>query len=207
MSVVVDVTAIGLAMDRWPMVSFCMALAVQHRANVLIASSEGPFGGARRVVLKWPNDVIAPDERESGSFGYRKLAGILVEASSGRLIVGVGVNLVRPPEVDPSLGVSARPVWLSELTNTEIDRDEFANGVIERFFENVETLNESPDLLLEAYRAVLASIGWTVRIQSHGREWTAKAVDVDELGRLVVVDERGTHHLDVSEIVHVRPTR
>ena len=215
MSVLVDVPAIGLAMDRWPMVSFCMALAVEHCSNVLIGSSHGSsagfsagsFDGAHRVVLKWPNDVIASDELESGSFGYRKLAGILVEASSGRLIVGVGVNLIRPPEVDPTLGVSARPIWLSELTNTGIDRHVFANAVIERFFQNVDTLNESPDLLLQAYRAVLASIGWIVRIQSHGREWTAKAVDVDELGRLVVVDERGTHHLDVSEIVHIRPTQ
>lgn len=211
MSVLVDVPAIGLAMDRWPMVSFCMALAVEHCSNVLIGSlhgsSAGSFDGVPRVVLKWPNDVIASDEVDNASFGYRKLAGILVEASSGRLIVGVGVNLVRPPEVDPSLGVSARPVWLSELTNTDIDRDVFANAVIERFFENVDTLNESPDLLLQAYRAVLATVGWIVRIQSHGREWTAKAVDVDELGRLVVVDERGTHHLDVSEIVHIRPTQ
>ena len=212
MSVLVDSAEVSLPIERWPLVSLCMALAVSERANDLI--------GKPSVVLKWPNDVVVLDEpgleplgsgvgtntSAQNALGYRKLAGILVEVSSGRLVVGVGVNLTRPLEVDPSLGVAARPIWLSELTDRAVERDAFATAVVDRFFRYLGLLCTSPQQLLERYRAVVATIGWTVSIESHGRVWSARAVDVDDHGRLVVEDDSGTHHLDVSEIVHVRPT-
>ena len=203
MSVLVDSAAIQLAADRWPLVSLCMALAVEGAANEVIGV--GPRA-VRRVVLKWPNDVIIVDSGTTDASGYRKLAGILVEVSGGRLVVGVGVNLQRPLDPDPTLPTSARPIWLSELTNTVIDRNRFAGTVVERFFAWVDDLRVDPMDVLNAYRPVLATIGSMVRIESHGREWIAKAIDVDEIGRLVVMNDDGTHHLDVSEIVHLRST-
>jgi BirA family transcriptional regulator, biotin operon repressor / biotin---[acetyl-CoA-carboxylase] ligase len=203
MSVLVDSSTIHLPIERWPLVSLCMALAVEEAANEAVGIRRDE---PRPVVLKWPNDVIVVDPEAMNPLGYRKLAGILVEVTSGRLVVGVGVNLQRPAELDPELPSTARPIWLSELTNRVIDRDEFAKSVVARFFALVEMLIRDTADVLEAYRPVLATIGWTVRIESQGREWDARAVDVDEQGRLVVVNDDGVHHLDVSEVVHVRPT-
>ena len=39
--------------------------------------------------LKWPNDVL---------LGGRKIAGLLLEAKSGYVLIGIGVNLVSHPE-------------------------------------------------------------------------------------------------------------
>ena len=63
--------------------------------------------GARRVALKWPNDVLlARDD------GHAKLAGILIELSSDRrgtqAIIGIGINL-QPPAGDlpqPAAGLA-----------------------------------------------------------------------------------------------------
>lgn len=44
-----------------------------------------------RAVLKWPNDVM---------IGGAKLSGVLLEAGSGAVVVGIGVNLAVAPEVE-----------------------------------------------------------------------------------------------------------
>ncbi|WP_153148034.1 biotin--[acetyl-CoA-carboxylase] ligase [Dechloromonas sp. H13] len=61
-----------------------------------VAVSEALEGlGARRVRLKWPNDVLL----EQGG-DYAKLAGILVELASDRrgtqAVIGIGINLRAP---------------------------------------------------------------------------------------------------------------
>jgi len=196
MSVLVDPAAMSLPVDRWPMVSFCMAFAVQEVAN-------GFPDLQTTVSLKWPNDVIVVGDGHPGA--YRKLAGVLVEVSGSRLVVGVGVNLQRPANVDPSLGVSASPVWLSELTKLPVEREAFASAVLASFANGLDLLASSPDLLLDSYRTVLSTIGWLVGIESHGKTWTGEAVGLDAGGRLVVVNDEGTHHVDASEVVHVRP--
>jgi translation initiation factor 1 len=196
MSVLVDANDSGLAQELWPMVSFCMAHAVQKVTNTFP-------GLVQPVTLKWPNDVIVLTGNESGS--YQKLAGILVEVVGGRLVVGVGVNLVKPDNVDRIFGVSASPIWLNELTRLLVNRDDFANSVLDAFAESLSVLSTGPDKLLDEYRAVLSTLGWMVRVESHGKTWTGRAIDIDSRGRLVVVDDHGTHHVDASEVVHVRP--
>ena len=78
----------GWAPADLPLIPLCTALAV--RAAILAETD-------RRVDLKWPNDLM---------LGGRKVGGILVEASSGTVVVGCGVNLVwdaPPPYADALL--------------------------------------------------------------------------------------------------------
>jgi BirA family transcriptional regulator, biotin operon repressor / biotin---[acetyl-CoA-carboxylase] ligase len=203
MSVLIDAGLVGLDPKRWPLVSFCMALAVCTVSN-------GMGDLPSRVTLKWPNDVIVPsavDATEAAGMtgsGYRKLAGILVEASSGRLVVGVGVNLLRPDDIDPSLGVAASAIWLNELTGHPVDRNVFADLVLDAFDANLTQLATSVGDLLDRYRAELSSLGWMVSVEGKAATLIGEAVDIDDLGRLIVVDAKGRHHVDASEVVHVR---
>ncbi|MFN0134190.1 MAG: biotin--[acetyl-CoA-carboxylase] ligase [Phycisphaerales bacterium] len=48
--------------------------------------------------LRWPNDVVAPDGR--------KLAGVLIEARDGLLLVGIGIN-VRQTAFPPTLAAAS----------------------------------------------------------------------------------------------------
>lgn len=63
--------------------SFVAALAVRDAAAEAL-------GGTAALGLKWPNDVLL-----DGS----KLSGILLEMARGSVIVGVGVNLARAPDL------------------------------------------------------------------------------------------------------------
>ena len=73
--------------------------------------------GATKAALKWPNDVVVPEE--GGLPGAaRKLAGILVEAGTGEAgvfaVCGIGVNLVAPTLDMGSMG-SPRPLAAAGL--------------------------------------------------------------------------------------------
>lgn len=65
--------------------------------------------GVADVQLKWPNDILYDD---------RKLGGILVEvqsdAESSQVVIGIGLNLRRPPDFAAE-GMALAPVALEEF--------------------------------------------------------------------------------------------
>jgi BirA family biotin operon repressor/biotin-[acetyl-CoA-carboxylase] ligase len=63
--------------------SFVAALAVRDAAAAAL-------GSPTALALKWPNDVLL----DGG-----KLSGILLEMVRGNIVVGIGVNLARAPEL------------------------------------------------------------------------------------------------------------
>ena len=67
--------------------SFVAALAVRDVAAeaIAVAQVEGS-----EIALKWPNDVL---------LGGGKLSGILLEMVRGHIVVGIGVNLARAPQL------------------------------------------------------------------------------------------------------------
>ena len=70
--------------------------------------------------IKYPNDVL---------LAGRKVAGILAEASEGRVVLGVGVN-VRQSEDELPPGVPATSLRLAGATN--VDRADLLATVLER---------------------------------------------------------------------------
>lgn len=64
--------------------SFVAALAVRDACSAALGDT-APLG------LKWPNDVLL----DGG-----KLSGILLEMVRGHIVVGIGVNLARAPQVE-----------------------------------------------------------------------------------------------------------
>ncbi|MCU0261884.1 MAG: hypothetical protein MUE78_12770, partial [Ilumatobacteraceae bacterium] len=131
------------------------------------------------AVIKWPNDLLVDG---------RKLAGILAQrAADGSVVVGLGLNVRWAPPGATWLGDQHEPRDVVRALLGELDR--------------------LPDDVGPAYRAALATLGQQVRVELPAGEVVAgRALDVDDVGRLVVLDECGiTHRLDVGDVVHVRP--
>jgi BirA family biotin operon repressor/biotin-[acetyl-CoA-carboxylase] ligase len=78
------VVAIGDGSPPPASLSFVAALAVRDACAAAIREGAG-------LALKWPNDVLL----DGG-----KLCGILLEMVHGQIIVGIGVNLARAPQVE-----------------------------------------------------------------------------------------------------------
>ncbi|MEQ8439845.1 MAG: biotin--[acetyl-CoA-carboxylase] ligase [Ilumatobacter fluminis] len=127
--------------------------------------------------LKWPNDVVVDGQ---------KLAGVLAQrAENGAVVVGTGVNLGWAPEGAARLG--------------DIDPGTFLLSVLTAF-------DALPADIGDTYRAELATLGQRVRVIRPADELVGTAIEVDDDGRLIVVDECAiSHHVDVGDIVHLRP--
>jgi BirA family biotin operon repressor/biotin-[acetyl-CoA-carboxylase] ligase len=141
---------------------------------------------AATVGLKWPNDVL---------LGERKLAGILAQRVPGRdaMVVGMGLNVGWAP--DGAAAVDPR------ATGGRVAPARVLLAVLEE-------LDALPGDIAGQYRDALVTLGRTVRVELPGAAdaLDARAVDVDDAGRLVVIDGDGVQrHLDVGDVVHVRP--
>jgi len=141
---------------------------------------------AATVGLKWPNDVL---------LGERKLAGILAQRVPGRdaVVVGMGLNVGWAPDGAAAVGphVSGGRVTPARVLLTVL-----------------EELDALPSDIAGPYRDALVTLGRRVRVELPGGAdaLDARAVDVDDAGRLVVIDaDGGQRHLDVGDVVHVRP--
>ncbi|MBI4935223.1 MAG: biotin--[acetyl-CoA-carboxylase] ligase [Actinobacteria bacterium] len=131
--------------------------------------------------LKWPNDVLVGDE---------KLAGVLAQgAITGDrrvVVVGIGVNVGWAPPGAARVGDGIDPLDVLAAMLRAFDRQ--------------------PADVWPEYRAHLATIGRSVRVELADGQVEGRALDVERDGRLVVLDDCGiTHRFDVGDVVHLRP--
>ncbi len=147
--------------------------------------------------LKWPNDLLADG---------RKLAGVLAEADVGTsgvvraVVVGIGIN-VGADAVPPDLTATATACEV--VAGRSVDRER----LLETFLRHLGArLDSSDEILLDHYRARLATIGAAVRVERAAGPIEGVARDVDELGGLVVETPDGARvTISAGDVVHLRP--
>ena len=145
------------------------------------------------VKIKWVNDLY---------LGGRKICGILSEAGfgmeAGRLeyaVVGIGVN-VRKTVFPAELRDIATSV--GNETGEEPDR----NRLIAEILNQLDALYgdlETGAFLAESRRRSNV-IGRPVTVSAGGEQYTARALDIDDRGRLIVETDRGRTCLNFGEV-------
>jgi len=158
-----------------------VAADVTHRVGLAMIAAVAKLLPNSTVELKWPNDVLLDG---------RKVAGILARRSftADAVVVGLGLNVGWAPSGAASLGGIAHPA-----------------EVLASVLEHLDVL---PDDVAAQYRENLATLGQSVRVELPGEAESVvgRALDVDESGRLLVLDECAvTHRFDVGDVVHLRP--
>lgn len=134
------------------------------------------------VALKWPNDLLV---------GEAKVGGILVEASGGLMVAGLGLNLYwpHPPdgagalhEADPGAGAGPElaQAWAAELVDL-VDGEPWPR---------------------EEYEGACTTLGRDITWEPGGR---GRAIGIGDDGSLHVVDDTGTERtLSAGAVRHVR---
>jgi BirA family biotin operon repressor/biotin-[acetyl-CoA-carboxylase] ligase len=150
--------------------------------------------------LKWPNDVL---------YGPRgaKVAGILVQAGSAAVVVGVGLNVSTsqselPVETATSLLIEG---------HRELDRAELLVAFLGRF-DGLYTAwqahggDAGSSGLAAGYRAVCATLGREVSVELGTHTLVGRAQEIDGDGRLLVHPTGGGALLPVAagDVTHVR---
>lgn len=142
--------------------------------------------------LKWPNDLL---------LGGRKVAGILAQASGTSVVIGIGLNVsTRRDELPVDTATSL------ELEGQHRDRTELLSDILRALGARYLAWDGAAELPMDDYRDRCATIGQDVRLHElDGTVRDGRAVDVDELGRLVVVIDGAAEHITAGDIEHVRP--
>lgn len=140
-----------------------------------------------RPGIKWTNDLV---------YHGKKLVGILTElgikpdGSVDYAIIGIGVNCCQSlSDFSPELHTKAAS--LSMVTGKNIDRSLVAAAMMESLYQMSLTLLSSRDTWLSRYRRDCITIGKDISVVRGGSVRRGKALDVDDLGALVVQFDDG----------------
>jgi len=141
--------------------------------------------------LKWPNDIL---------FDGRKAGGMLTEARVDAdqirdLVFGLGLNVNSAPSDWPT-ELGRRAVSLSELAGAPVDLNRFTAALIGRVLLAYERFadGEHVDSFAELWNRYDVLRGREVTLVESGRKRRGRALGVDDVGSLLIRDERGRTH-------------
>jgi BirA family biotin operon repressor/biotin-[acetyl-CoA-carboxylase] ligase len=192
-SVLLDLVAGPRAVpqERWGWIPLLAGAAMTRALREL-------FDDPARVSLKWPNDVLIDN---------RKVCGILSELTPAGIVVGSGVNLTMaehelPTDTATSLAIAgARTTELDEILAGYL-------GHLAPFMSSLASASgDSLTALTDAVRGLCSTVGATVRVDVPAKPAVSgRALDIDELGRLVIEISKNRPHLVVAagDVTHVR---
>ena len=141
-----------------------------------------------RVSLKWPNDLLV---------NGRKLGGILVEATSDGVVIGIGVNVAMAQDQLPTK--DATSLLLEDFAC--LDRNLIAVELLNVFHDLYQRWQAGEDMR-HLYRENCETLGMTIRVELPNAPLaTGKATDISRTGELIM--ESGLR-VSVGDVVHLR---
>nr|MBQ4319859.1 biotin--[acetyl-CoA-carboxylase] ligase [Clostridia bacterium] len=148
--------------------------------------SDGEFA------IKWVNDIylMTPD-------GMRKVCGILTELETDavtlevkHVIIGIGINVTTADFPSDIAGIAA------STGSLKADRNTLAAEIMSRLYEMSLGLSSDEQGVKTAYMATYrkysAVLGKTVTYTYNGKEYTAKAAEIDDNAALITELDDGT---------------
>jgi BirA family biotin operon repressor/biotin-[acetyl-CoA-carboxylase] ligase len=133
------------------------------------------------AALKWPNDVLAADQKAGGILVETEISGDRLDFA----VVGIGLNVSFAPAPE----VVAFPATaLEAAAGAPVDRGRLLRGILERLDEHYAHLPAQPgsDPLHARWAARLAWLGETVSVRQGEGETVGRAEAVDPDGALIL---------------------
>lgn len=156
-------------------------------AGLAMAETLDSFGLSAGV--KWPNDVWV---------GGKKICGILVEADSGFVVVGVGLN-VNVAEFPEGLAHPATSIFLE--SGERVSREEVLVCCLKRLELRLEQIGKGFGDLLEEWSTRCVLTGKDVRMDAGGVFKTGRVEGVSAQGELLLRTGAGLERvLQANEI-------
>jgi len=156
-------------------------------------------GRPEALSLKWPNDVL---------LNGGKLAGILLESLNPRpngqldgLLIGLGVNLIQPPEAREVEARALRPVALAAETGITITPEDFLSHLAPAFAAHEQrfaTHGFGP--IRSAWLARAAKLGQTITARMPREEITGTFRSINEMGYLQLDTPKGLVGIAAAEV-------
>jgi BirA family biotin operon repressor/biotin-[acetyl-CoA-carboxylase] ligase len=167
--------------SEWSAIPLLTGLSLVNALNKL--------DGKLAVKLKWPNDLLIFE---------KKVAGILVEATEGGVIIGIGLNVEMsknelPVETATSLSIEGF---------SELDRNVILPALLKSVALTFALWESGSSLPFEQYRQASSTLGKEVEVHlPTGQILKSLAVGINEIGELQLAD--GTR-VNVGDVIHLR---
>ncbi|MFH1422164.1 MAG: biotin--[acetyl-CoA-carboxylase] ligase [Planctomycetota bacterium] len=137
------------------------------------------------ALLKWPNDVL---------INNKKVCGVLIETKQINerfaAVIGIGIN-VNNNQFPENIADKATSIKLE--CGKEVSTDDLLNTCLEEISQRYKNfISGKYDSIVQEAKQHSALIGKKVKIVSADKEIFGKAVDMDEVGALIVKLNSGT---------------
>lgn len=139
-----------------------------------------------KLKLKWVNDIYLDN---------KKVGGILTEYSTNGLIIGVGINIstqVFPSKLQEKAG---------SITNQSFNRQKLINSLLSSVSSALDTY-ESGNFLSQ-YRHLSCLLSKNITLQLGKKVVSGVAVNINNLGELVVKSNGRLHSYSSGEVIKV----
>ena len=170
--------------ERIPIVTLMAGLAAAIAVNEFIPQP---------AQLKWPNDLL---------LNNKKIAGVLCEYHATKVpavIIGIGINVNHTQFPDDIKDIATS---LKLESGLETNRTTLIKQLVKQFdFQYSELKNNKIQALIDNWTRHSDLFGKSIIISKGDQSITGKAVRLDNLGRLVVLNESGKEIvLDSGEV-------
>jgi BirA family biotin operon repressor/biotin-[acetyl-CoA-carboxylase] ligase len=171
----------AVPLDRAHLVTMAAGLAASDACEAVAGVRPG---------LKWPNDLVVDDAKLAGLLAESVVEGDALRA----LVVGMGLNVTAAP----AEGATS----LADLAGGPVERRPLLDAWLVHLDARLGALHG----VLDDYRPRCATLGREVRVERPGgAALTGRAVDVTDVGHLVLDTGSGQVSVAVGDVVHVRP--
>ncbi len=148
--------------------------------------------GAADISLKWPNDVLVRG---------RKIAGILLASAKGAIVIGIGVNLAKAPDIAKLEPTALPPIALKTVIASHVSAEDFL-AVLATSFERYEQQ-------MRRFGFATIRTAWLQKATRLGEVIYARLPDgietgtfetIDDTGALVLITAKGRMVLPAAEV-------
>ncbi len=152
-------------------VLLCESMPAQHVGTgyailpilTLADTAQSLVGGKGRVSIRWINDILLDGEKVGGALGHTRLQGPTYTSA----ILGMGLNLQKKPNVEPTLFVPRVGSLASFVGNRT--KLELLHAMLSAFLSNHTILvRQGGNGLADRYRKMVALRGEPVRVFEDG---------------------------------------
>lgn len=168
-------------------------------AGLSLANAVSSFGGSNRAMVKWPNDVL---------IGEQKIAGVLSEAlpDVSGVVIGTGLNVHQTREQLPVETATSLALVGISVPSLDAILAEYLRQLRKNYDEYIACGGELAGTdLLQSIKNACTTIGRKVRaIMPGDKELVGEAIDIDDLGRIVISHDGKHTPVSVGDIVHLR---
>lgn len=143
--------------------------------------------------ISWPNDIL---------IDKKKVCGILAEATSKAIIVGIGLNVHMPLELLRTIDQPATALHLE--TSKPLDRETLLQEILQTFTEMyAQALRYGFSTFIQSWQNELGIINKKVQVVLPHKIFTGIVTAITEDGGLVVMNEKAQEKIVCGDVHYV----